>query len=61
MSEQPAKEIIEWHAYRARDKLLSHIDTMYPGMWEGVATTARKSVRNNIVQVVTQAMEDLEE
>jgi len=36
-------------------EVLHHIDTMYPNMWEGVAKTARTSIRNTIKEKTVRA------
>ena len=36
--------------------VLYHIDQMYPGMWQGVAKAARKSLRNTVVSEVERAL-----
>jgi hypothetical protein len=41
------------HANAVASEVIYHIDQMYPGMWEGVPTTARLSVRNTIINRVT--------
>jgi hypothetical protein len=43
-------------AYEIAQRVIFHIDEMYPGMWRGAAKTARVSIRNTIVAEVEQAL-----
>jgi len=45
----------EWRsdvAYSVAHALLHHIDQMYPKMWEGVAKSARLSIKNTILRAL---------
>jgi hypothetical protein len=38
----------EYSAWLVAEKVINHIDTMYPAMWKSVPKCARKSVRNTV-------------
>jgi hypothetical protein len=50
------KELIKTEAERMASEVIGHIDQMYPGMWQGVPKTARKSLRGCIINQVTAAL-----
>lgn len=39
------EEAAEWAAIR----VMHHIDTMYPAIWQGVPTTAKESIKNTMI------------
>lgn len=40
----------------AATQILHHVDTMYPKMWNGVAKTARTSIRNVIKSQIRELL-----
>ena len=34
------------------ERVIGHIDTMYPAMWQNVPKTARTSIRNTIINTL---------
>lgn len=56
LTPQERRELARSLAEHVRSRVIDHIDTYYPAMWDGVATTARTSVRNTIYREVLHAL-----
>jgi hypothetical protein len=57
--EIPDEELDEQHRFYAEQamrRIMDHIDTMYPAMWTGVATSVRRSLQKTIILAVREAL-----